>query len=98
MCTIYNAYYAVLVAKSFWDLRFFVAKSVLSQFTRIDVEKNWANNFVCGEKRTNMRYAINLNKITKRGMLWIEGLLILKQSMKGVEKSFKMKIESRIEN
>ena len=38
------------------DLRCFVAKSVLSRFTRFGVEKNWANNFVCGEKRTNIRY------------------------------------------
>ena len=42
------------------DLRCFVAKSVLSRFTRFGVEKNWANNFVCGEKRTNIRYAYNL--------------------------------------
>ena len=39
------------------DLRCFVAKSVLSRFTRFGVEKNWAKNFVCGEKRTNIRYA-----------------------------------------
>ena len=38
------------------DLRCFVAKSVLSLFTRFGVEKNWAKNFVCGEKRTNIRY------------------------------------------
>ena len=40
------------------DLRCFVAKSVLSRFTRFGVEKNWANNFVCGEKRTNIRYVV----------------------------------------
>ena len=38
------------------DLLCFVAKSVLSRFTRFGVEKNWANNFVCGKKRTNIRY------------------------------------------
>ena len=38
------------------NLRCFVAKSVLSLFTRFGVEKNWAKNFVCGEKRTNIRY------------------------------------------
>ena len=42
------------------DLRCFVAKSVLSLFTRFGVEKNWAKNFVCGEKRTNIRYDHNV--------------------------------------
>ena len=41
---------------SFCDLRCFVAKSVLSQFTRFCMEKNWAKNCACGEKRTYMRY------------------------------------------
>ena len=40
------------------DLRCFVAKSVLSQFTRFGVAKNWATNFTCGEKRTNMKYVV----------------------------------------
>ena len=40
------------------DLRCFVAKSVLSQFTCISKEKNWNNNCVCG-KKTNMRYVWN---------------------------------------
>ena len=43
------------------DLRCFVVKSVLSQFSRFDVEKNWTKNFACGEKRTNIRYANNVN-------------------------------------
>ena len=34
----------------------FVAKSVLLTFTCFGVEKNWAQNVVCGEKRTNIRY------------------------------------------
>ena len=40
----------------FCKLRCFVAKSVLSPFTRSCVEKNEATNFTCGEKMTNMRY------------------------------------------
>ena len=31
-------------------------KSVLSRFTRFCVEKNLAQNCICGEKMTNMRY------------------------------------------
>ena len=34
----------------------FVMKSVLSRFTLFCMEKNLANNCVCGEKITNMRY------------------------------------------
>ena len=45
------------------DLRCFVAKSVLSRFTHFGVEKNWAKNFVCGEKRTNMRNGYDHIKI-----------------------------------
>jgi len=37
-------------------LRCFVAKSILSRFTRFCVEKNLGKNCVCGEKRTNIRY------------------------------------------
>ena len=33
------------------------AKSVLARFTRFCVEKNWAKNWIGGEKMTNMRYA-----------------------------------------
>ena len=40
-------------------LRCFVAKSILSRFTRFCVEKNLGNNCVCGEKRTNIRYAFS---------------------------------------
>ena len=40
------------------NLRCFVTKSVLSRFMRFGVEKNWAKNFVCGEKSTNMRYIL----------------------------------------
>ena len=52
------AFYAVLLQNPscLCDLRCFVAKSVLSLFTRFCVEKNWAKIFVCGEKRTNIRY------------------------------------------
>ena len=39
------------------NLRCFVAKSVMSRFTRFGMEKNWAKNYACGEKMTNMRYA-----------------------------------------
>ena len=38
------------------DLRYLVAKSVLSRFMHFGVEKIWAKNLVCGEKRTNIRY------------------------------------------
>ena len=59
------------------DLRCFVAKSVLSRFTRFGVEKNWANNFVCGEKRTNIRYAKAKEIATRKkyplivGFFWV---------------------------
>ena len=58
-------FYAVLLQSLFFkcDLRYFVAKSVLSRFTYFAVEKNWAKNFVCGEKRTNMRYALEIPKL-----------------------------------
>ena len=36
------------------------AKSVLARFTRFCVEKNWAKNWIGGEKMTNMRYACYL--------------------------------------
>ena len=49
------------------DSRCFVAKSVLSRFTRFGVEKNWAKNFVCGEKRTNIRYAQPSSKLDDPG-------------------------------
>ena len=42
------------------DLRCFVAKSVLSRFTLFGMEKKWAKDFVCGEKRTNIRYDHNV--------------------------------------
>ena len=51
------------------DLRCFVAKSVLSRFTRFGVEKNWANNFVCGEKRTNIRYDLDIS-VPKEKTSW----------------------------
>ena len=38
------------------NLRCFVAKSVLSRFARFCVEKNWAKNCACGEKKTIIRY------------------------------------------
>ena len=52
------------------DLRCFVAKSVLSRFTRFGVEKNWANNFVCGEKRTNIRYAPGFANMTYNHVIY----------------------------
>ena len=41
----------------FCNLRCFVVKSVLLQFTRLCVEKNSATNCACGENMTIMRYA-----------------------------------------
>ena len=35
------------------------AKSVFARFTRFCVEKNWAKNWVGGEKMTNIRYVSN---------------------------------------
>ena len=43
-------------------LRCFVAESIWSQFTRFCVEKNLTQIFVCGEKRTNMRYVLTIIK------------------------------------
>ena len=61
MCTIFDvlSHFMLFCCKIFLlcDLRCFVAKSVLSWFTRFGVEKNRAKNCDCGEKRTNMRYA-----------------------------------------
>ena len=42
------------------DLRCFVAKSVLSQFTHFCVEKNYTKNCLCGEKMTNIKYGYPL--------------------------------------
>ena len=62
MCTIYGvlSHFTIFCCKIsfFCDLRCFVAKSVLAWFTRFCVEKNLAKNCACGEKITNMRYAI----------------------------------------
>jgi len=43
-----------------YNLRCFVAKSVLLQFTRFCVEKNWTRNCACGENKTNIRYGQTL--------------------------------------
>ena len=63
MCTIFDvlSHFMLFCCKIFLlcDLRCFVAKSVLSWFTRFGVEKNRAKNCDCGEKRTNMRYVPN---------------------------------------
>ena len=48
--------YFFLKKSFFCKLRCFVTKSVLSRFTRFCVEKNLAQNCICGEKMTNMRY------------------------------------------
>ena len=60
MCTIFDvlSHFLLFCCKIslFYDLRCFVAKSVLSRFTRFGVEKNLVKNFACGEKRTNIRY------------------------------------------
>jgi len=39
-----------------YNLRCFVAKSVLLRFTRFCVEKNLTRNCACGENKTNIRY------------------------------------------
>ena len=44
----------------FGDLRCFV-EIFLLWFTRFCVEKNWAKNCVCGEKRTNIVYALHFS-------------------------------------
>ena len=57
------AIYAVLSRKLFCrDLRAFVAKIVLSRFTHFCVEKNWTQNYICGEKMTNIRYGVDGNE------------------------------------
>ena len=43
------------------DLRCFVVNTDLLRFTRFGVEQIWAKNFVCGEKRTNIRYGLSKN-------------------------------------
>ena len=54
MCTIFYvlSHFMLFCCKIFLlcDLRCFVAKSVLSRFTRFGVEKIWDKNFVCGKK------------------------------------------------
>ena len=51
------AFYNIFLQNQFvWDLRCFVAKSVLVRFTHFCVEKNLAENCARGEKITNMRY------------------------------------------
>ena len=51
----------------YWNLCRFAAKSVirtvLPQFTRFHVEKNWAQKYICGEKMTNMSSVNTCNKI-----------------------------------
>ena len=66
------AFFAVLLQNPSCscDLRCFVAKSVLSLFTRFCVEKNWAKNFVCEEKRTNFRYSLWLS-LALPDSLWL---------------------------
>ena len=44
-----------------YSLQFFVAKYVLSRFTRFGVEKDLTKICACGEKRTNIRYALKLD-------------------------------------
>ena len=52
------AFYNILLPNQFFcNLRCFVAKSVLVQFTRFSVEKNLAK-IVPVENMTNMRYAV----------------------------------------
>ena len=49
--------YAVLLSNWFYyNLRTFVAKSVLMHFTHFCVEKNLTKNCLRGEKMTNIRY------------------------------------------
>ena len=69
------------------DLRCFVAKSVLSRFTRFGVEKNWANNFVCGEKRTNIRYGNDVPVLIalKKSLSFDGSLLALRPLKSGNE-------------
>ena len=58
------AFYNILLQNQlFCDLRCFVAKSVLVQFTRFCAEKNLVNNFARGEKMTNMRYDLRLPRV-----------------------------------
>ena len=61
---VYNLWYFVTLncwkILFFGDLRCFV-EIFLPWFTRFCVEKNWAKNCVCGEKRTNMMYGHRLN-------------------------------------
>ena len=45
------------------NLRYFVAKSRLSRFTRFCVEKNGTKNFACGHEKTNIRYESGLNTL-----------------------------------
>ena len=55
--------YAVLFKNWFCrDIRRFVAKSFLSRFTHFCVEKNWTKDYVCGQKVTNIRYALRLRR------------------------------------
>ena len=73
-------YLYCLVAKSL----FYAIYAVLSLFTRFGVEKNRAKIFVCGEKRTNIRYVsdpsaewrtIIISLVTISNYLCVFGLL-----------------------
>ena len=75
MCTINGVLMHIMLfcckICSFCDLRCFVAKSVLSRFTRFCVEKNLAKNCACGEKRTNIKYAYQApTQIIAKGVLF----------------------------
>ena len=58
VCDVENGQFMLLCCtiSVFCDIRCFVTKSVLSQFTHFCVENFLIKNCVCGENMTNMRY------------------------------------------
>ena len=72
--------YAIFLNKSvLWKFMHFVTKSILLQFTHFCVEKNLSQNFLCGEKMTNMRSDLSKKAtcdISRCSSTYLKGLLV----------------------
>ena len=61
------------------------AKSVLARFMRFCVEKNWAKNWIGGEKMTNMRYGNN-KRYRQHKNVWKSNKELWPNWLKGFER------------
>ena len=62
MCLIYGVLSHLMVLKSvLWRFTLFCRNFSLSQFTRFCVEKKCVKNCVCGEKKANIRGALDMH-------------------------------------